>query len=384
LGSFLEDLANAKSEVGMRVVICLVLGICGFALPAEAQQQPAQATPVGVVTAERKPIAKGLDFVGRVEAIERVEIRARITGYLEKMMFKEGDFIKKGAPLYEIEKGLFLADVQRAQGALERSKASKLLTEVQLQRAQELLARNAGTVVTRDQAVAADQQAEAAILTDQANLETAKINLGYTDITAPINGRVSRTTLTNGNVVTPQSQPLTVLVSQDPMYVTFPVSQREFLRAQKAGGEIDLKTIKARIKFADDSVYRHQGAINFVDVSVDRATDTVLVRATFPNRESQLTDGQLVRVELEAGTPEDKVVIPQSALIADQEGVYVFVVDDGKAAIRRVKPAGESGTGVIIEQGLSGGELVVVEGLQSLRAGVPVRASPVPQTLGKS
>jgi membrane fusion protein, multidrug efflux system len=166
--------------------------------------------------------------------------------------------------------------------------------------------------------------------------------------------------------------------------VTFPVSQREFLRAQKAGGEIDLKKIKARLKFADDSVYQHGGTINFVDVSVDRATDTVLVRATFPNSESQLTDGQLVRVALEAGTPEDKVVIPQSALIADQEGVYVFVVDDGKAAVRRVKPAGESGTGVIIEQGLSGGELVVVEGLQSLRAGAPVRASPMPQTLGKS
>src|SRR5947209_3944300 len=374
----------AEPEVRMRIAVCLVLSICGFAFPAQAQQQPAQAAPVGVVTAERKPIAKGLDFVGRVEAVERVEIRARVTGYLEKITFKEGDSLKQGAPLYGIEKELFLADVQRAEGALERSKASKLLTQVQLQRAEELLARNAGSVVTRDQALAADQQAEAGILTDQANLETAKINLGYTDITAPINGKVSRTTLTNGNVVTPQSQPLTVLVSQDPMYVTFPVSQREFLRAQKAGGEIDLKKIKARLKFADDSVYRHGGTINFVDVSVDRATDTVLVRATFPNSESQLTDGQLVRVALEAGTPEDKVVIPQSALIADQEGVYVFVVDDGKAAIRRVKPAGENGTGVIIEQGLSGGELVVVEGLQSLRAGAPVRASPVPQALGKS
>src|SRR5947209_143096 len=374
----------AEPEVRMRIVVCLVLGICGFALPAEAQQQPAQATPVGVVTAERKPIAKGLDFVGRVEAIERVEIKARITRYLEKMMFKEGDFIKQGAPLYGIEKGLFLADVQRAQGAVERSKASKLLSQVQLQRAEELLARNAGTVVTRDQAVAADQQAEAAILTDQANLETAKINLGYTDITAPINGKVSRTTLTNGNVVTPQSQPLTVLVSQDPMYVTFPVSQREFLRAQKAGGEIDLKKIKAQLKFADDSVYPHGGTINFVDVTVDRATDTVLVRATFSNGKSQLVDGQLVRVALESGTPEEKVVIPQSALIADQEGVYVFVVDDGKAAIRRVKPAGESGTGTIIDQGLAGGELVIVEGLQSLRAGMPVRANPVPQTLNRS
>jgi membrane fusion protein (multidrug efflux system) len=119
-------------------------------------------------------------------------------------------------------------------------------------------------------------------------------------------------------------------------------------------------------------------------VTVDRATDTILVRATFPNKNAQLIDGQLVRVALESGNPEDKVVIPQSALIADQEGVYVFVVDEGKAAIRRIKPGGENGTGTIVDQGLSGGELVIVDGLQSLRAGTPVRANPVPQTLGRS
>ncbi len=368
----------------MRVEFCAIGIVCWLILPAYAQPAPPQAVPVGVVKAERKPIAKTLDFVGRVEAMQRVEIRARITGYLESISFKEGELVKQGAPLYTIEKGLFQADVQRAQGALERSKASKLLSEVQLQRAEELLARNAGTVVTRDQALAADQEAQASILTSQANLTTAQINLGYTDITAPITGKVSRTTLTKGNVVTPQTPPLTVIVSQDPMYVTFPVSQREFLAAQKSGGEVDLSKVKARLRFADNSIYEDGGTINFVDVTVDRATDTILVRATFPNKNAQLIDGQLVRVALESGNPEDKVVIPQSALIADQEGVYVFVVDEGKAAIRRIKPGGENGTGTIVDQGLSGGELVIVDGLQSLRAGTPVRANPVPQTLGRS
>jgi membrane fusion protein (multidrug efflux system) len=367
----------------MRVALYAMPILCVLVVAATAQQTP-PVTSVGVITAQRKPIAKTLDFVGRVEAIERVEIRARITGYLEAIRFNEGDLVKQGAPLYAIEKGLFQADVQRAQGAVERSKASKLLSQVQLQRAEELLARNAGTQVTRDQAVAADQQAEAAILTDEANLETAKINLGYTEITSPITGKVSRTTVTKGNVVTPQTAPLTTIVSQDPMYVTFPVSQREFLRAQKAVNASDLKNLNAQLRFADDSLYPYQGTINFVDVSVDRATDTVLVRATFPNTKSGLTDGQLVRVGLESDKPENKVVIPQSALIADQEGVYVFVADDGKAVIRRVKPGGESGTGVVIDQGLSGGELVIVEGLQSLRAGMPVRASRVANAIDRS
>jgi membrane fusion protein, multidrug efflux system len=367
----------------MRVATCTMVIVCVFGLSAQAQQPAPAAAAVGTVLAERKPVAKTLDFVGRVEAVERVEIRARVTGYLEEALFKEGDLIKEGAPLYRIEKGLFQAAVEQAQGSLERSQSAKVLTEIQLQRAEELLARNSGTVVARDQALAADQQAKGSILIDQANLETAKINLGYTDITAPVSGKVGRSALTKGNVVTPQTAPLTIIVSQDPMYVTFPVSQREFMRAQEAGHGVDVKGIKAQLRFADGSVYKHPGQINFVDVTVDRATDTVLVRASFPNPDFALIDGQLVRVGLESGTAQEKVVIPQAALIADQQGVYVFVVDDGKAAIRRVKPGGESGPGIVIDAGLSGGEQVIVEGLQSLRPGAPVLATPL-QTIGRS
>jgi membrane fusion protein (multidrug efflux system) len=365
-----------------------VVVLAALALPSPAQQaeQPPEpaAVPVGVAVAERKPIAKALEFVGRVEAVNRVEIRARVTGYLEEVAFKEGELIKSGAPLYGIEKGLFEAAVEQAEGQLERSKAAKVLTEVQLQRAEELLAKSSGTAVARDQALAADQQAKGAIMVDEANLHTARINLGYTDIVAPIDGKVGRTNVTKGNVVGEQSGPLTIVVSQDPMYVTFPVSQREFLRAQEAGASVDVKSIKAQLRFSDGSAYRHVGQINFVDVTVDRATDTVLARATFPNPDFALVDGQLVRVNLESGTPQEKVVIPQAALISDQEGIYVFIADNGKAAIRRVKPGGETGTGVIVDQGLSGGEQVIVEGLQSLRSGVPVRATPLPQTLGRS
>jgi membrane fusion protein, multidrug efflux system len=302
---------------------------------------------------------------------------ARVQGFLEAVLFKEGDPIKEGDSLYRIEKGLFQAAVEQAEGALARSKASKVLTEAQLARAEDLLTRNAGTVVARDQAVAADEQAKGQILSDQASLDTAKINLGYTEIAAPVTGRIGRTNITKGNVVGPDSGPLTVVVSQDPMYVTFPVSQREFLRAQGESHQVDVKAIKARLRFADGSTYDQTGEINFVDVTVDRATDTVLVRASFPNPANRLIDGQLVRVTLESGTPQELVVVPQAALIADQEGVYVFVVEDGKAVVKRIKPGGESGTDTVVQDGLSGSEQVIVEGLQGVRPGIPVKASPL-------
>src|SRR5579862_492945 len=288
----------------MRQALSITFAIVALSYPATAQQQLATAVAVRVAEAEFQPIAKSGDFVGRVDALSRVEVRARITGYLQEVLFKEGDLIKEGTPLYRIEKGLFEAEVRKAEGALARSQATKTLSALQLTRAQELVEKQAGTLVARDQAQAQDQQAAGAIMVDQANLATAQINLAYTDIIAPITGKVGRTNITKGNVVSPNSGPLTVIVSQDPMYVTFPVSQREFLRAQAAGRQVDIRNIKARLRFADGTTYRQEGTINFVDVRVDRSTDTILVRALFPNPKGTLVDGQFVRLELESEKPE--------------------------------------------------------------------------------
>src|SRR5271166_188106 len=355
--------------------------LCALVVPARSQQGAPATVPVTTVIAEKQPISKALDFVGRIDAINRVEIRARVKGYLEAVLFKEGDLVKEGDPLYRIEKGLFQAALEQAQGALETAKAQYELADKERKRQEELFAKNVSAGKALDQAVAAEGEAKGAIMTNEANLQTAQINLGYTDITAPIAGKIGRTALTKGNVVSPDSGVLTTMVSQDPMYVTFPVSQREFLQAAQTNRRTDAKSIKVRIRFSDGSVYDQLGEINFVDVTVDRTTDTVTVRATIPNPNGRLIDGQLVRVNLESGTPEEKVVIPQAALIADQQGVYVFVVEDGKAVVKRVKTGGESGTGVVIDEGLSGGEQVIVDGLQSLRPGTAVRASPLPQSI---
>jgi len=372
---------SVKKGNVMRVSIGVAVLICGLAASALAQQPGPAAVPVGTVVAQRKPIAKTADFVGRIQAIDRVEVHARITGYLEDVLFKEGDFVKENQPLYRIEKDLFQAAAGQAEGALAASKSKKLLTAIQYERAEQLMRTSAGTVTARDQALTADRAADAQIMIDQANLDTAKINLSYTEILSPIAGKIGRTAITKGNVVSPQSGTLTTIVSQDPMYVLFPVSQRQLMQAKQASRIESVTGIKVRLRFPDGTTYDQLGQIDFVDVTVDRATDTVQVRAVFPNPKGVLIDGQLVTVNLESGQPEEAVLVPQAALITDQQGLYVFIVDGGKVAIRRLKTGGANGEDVVVTEGLSGGEQVIVEGLQTIRAGMAVQAKPVSPSL---
>ena len=363
----------------MRHLIWMPLLAWALSVSSFAQQPAPPAVPVATATAQARPVSQTKDFVGRIEAVERVDIRARITGYLQAILFKEGEIVKEGQPLYRIEPDLFKAAEEQAQAALDGSKASKKLAKVELDRANQLMASSYGTPQKRDQALAADENAAANILTAQANLDTAKINLGYTDIKSPIAGKIGRTKITKGNVVSPDSGVLTTVVSQDPMYVVFPVSQREFLDVEREEGSAGRDRLEVTIRFSDGSVYGHKGRINFVDVTVDKSTDSVTVRATIPNPGDTLIDGQLVRVNIESGAPQEKIVIPQAALIADQQGTYVFAVEDGKAVVRRVKLGREVGANVAVESGLKAGEQIIVEGIQGVKPGAPVLASPMPE-----
>jgi membrane fusion protein (multidrug efflux system) len=347
-------------------------------LPASAgwAQQPA-AIPVATLAAELRPITKATEFVGRVEAMERVEIRARVTGFLQDVLFKEGDIVKRGDVLYRIERDTFDAAAQQARGALLEAQGKYANASAQKARTEELVRTAAASRALLDERIAAETGAQGEVVIADANLKAAAVNLGYTEITAPIAGEIGRTKLTAGNVVGPDSGPLTVIVSQDPMYVTFPVSQREFLRfSEQEERRQRQQQLGIRIGFSDGSQYDQTGRINFVDVTVDRATDTVLVRGALPNPRGALIDGQLVRVSVESEKPEEKILVPQSALIVDQQGTYVFTVVDGKAVVSRVKLGGESGPYAIINDGLKGGEQVVVQGMESLRPDSPVIASP--------
>jgi membrane fusion protein (multidrug efflux system) len=366
----------------MRMPIYAAALLCAIALSPQPSAQQPTAVPVGTAPAERRPVTQAKEFVGRVEAIERVEVRARVTGFLQDIKFKEGDLVKEGDILYQIERDTFQAAVQQAQGALYEAQGKFANATAQRARTQELTKTDAASKALLDVRIAEEKSTQGGVVIADANLKTANVNLGYTDIIAPITGEVGRTKFTKGNVVGPDSGPLTVIVSRDPMYVTFPVSQREFLHVQedtdrKARGD----ALAVRIRFSDGATYDQTGRINFVDVTVDRATDTVLVRATFPNPKGRLIDGQLVRVAVEADKPEEKVLVPQTALIVDQQGTYVFLVADGKAAVQRVKLGGESGPYAIVDDGLKGGEQVIVQGMESLRPGTPVIASPAPPPL---
>lgn len=346
--------------------------------PAHAQTPPTpQALPVGTVPATLKPVTSGTGFVGRVAGEQRVEIMARVKGYLNAILFTEGGTVAKGAPLFDIDPAPFEAAVQQAQGALYRAQAAYANATLDRQRADELVKTHTVSPQQRDARVAAQQSAQGDVVTADANLKTAQINLGYTHITAPIAGRIGRSAVTAGNVVGPDTGPLTVLVSQDPIYVVFPVSQREFLTLEKDGQKTDVNSLNVRLRFSDDSVYDQTGKIDFVDVTVDQATDTVTVRAVFPNPNGKLVDGQLVRVTVESATPKDQVVIPQSALIADQEGTYVFVVQDGRAVVKRLQVGATVGADIVVTKGLNAGDQVITEGLTALRPGAPVSANPV-------
>ncbi len=383
------SLADTQSRPTGRRRFMAALAVGCLALtagaPAVAQQAAPGPVPVGTVAAQKRSIEQTADFVGRVEAVDRVDVRARVTGYLEEVLFKDGATVKVGTPLFRIERPPFEAAVEQAQGALERAQGTLKNATVQRQRAEDLLRTSAGSEAVRDQRVAEEQGALGDKTTAEANLKTAQINLGYTEITSPIAGRIGRTKLTKGNVVGPDSGVLVQIVSSDPMYVNFPVSQREFLGLRANTVKVEAHAPLISIRFADGSTYDHKGRIDFVDVSVDRATDTVLVRAKIPNPDGRLIDGTLVRVTVQSDKAEEKVLIPQSALIADQQGAYVFAVEDGKAVVKRVKIGAETGAYVVVDDGLAGNEQIVVEGLQNLRPGTPVLASPVtPPPAGRS
>ena len=340
-----------------------------------AQPTP-QAVPVGVVTASRQDITQGAEFVGRIEAIQRVNVRAQVSGYLKSVDFKEGDIVQEGAKLYEIEPDPFEAAQLQARGAVLQAQAQLTNATLQLARAEELVKSAATSVSVRDERKASQQTAQGALIKAEADLRTATINLGYATITSPINGKIGRTAMTKGNLVGPDSGVLTTIVSVDPIYAVFPVSQREFLKLQAAGVKAAREQAIVRLRFANGADYPEPGRIDFVDVKVDRSTDTVIVRATMPNPQGELLDGQFVRVRVEGEKPIEQVVIPQAALVIDQEGAYVFVVEDGKAVVRRVKTGQEVGRGVVIQQGLQGGEQVVLDGITTLRPGAPVTAGP--------
>lgn len=358
----------------------LLIAACGDDRRDAAQ--PAPPTPtVTVAMAEMRPVTPGRSFVGRIEAVEEVQIRARVQGFLEQREFEEGQPVKAGQVLYRIERAPFEAEVAQREADLAAARAEAENAKVQLKRALELAAEQNIPQATVDERRAAAATAEARVKQAEAALRAAEINLGYTVITAPIDGKIGRSAYTPGNLVGPDSGVLATIVSQDPMYVSFPVSAREVLAFQRQAVEdgAQASDFVVRLRLPDGSEYPHPGRIDFLGVQVDPSTDTVTVRAVVPNPDGLLVDNQFVNVRVEREQPVEALVVPQVALQIDQTGTFVLVVNDDNQVERRAVTVGQTLEGwTVIRDGLQEGERVITMGIQAVQPGQTVEVTTAP------
>jgi membrane fusion protein (multidrug efflux system) len=339
----------------------------------------APAPAVTVVPVAFQDVTPRSSFTGRVEAIEKVDLRARVQGFLEQRLFEEGTDVKEGQVLFVIEKAPYQAAVTDAKGAIARAEGALKLANIEVDRYQELVKKKAVAQNEVDLRVAKQTEARGALIQAQAALQKAELDLSYTDVTAPLSGRVGQAAFSVGSYVGPTSEPLATLVSQDPTYVVFPISNRlilEVRRQQVEKGE-DPRAVQVKLRLADGSMYGHVGRINFVDVQVNPGTDTVAIRAEVANPDRVLLDGALVTAVIESKEPQRALVLPAQAFQSDQGGFYVLAVDaESKVQVRRVEPGTAiEGGKVPVTKGLTEGERVIVEGAQKVRPGIVVTAT---------
>jgi membrane fusion protein, multidrug efflux system len=368
------------SSVGSLPVGALVL--IAFYGVAMAQNAPAPAVLVKPVVSRQ--VTETGDFIGRVAAIDEVNIVARITGFIQERNFTEGQQVKTGDLLFRIEPDTYKAAVDQQNANLAHAKATEVNANLQLQRGEELVHNQNIPQSTVDQRAADEQAAKADILQAQALLEQAQINLGYTEIRSPIDGRIGLANFTVGNLVSPSSGTLATIVSQDPIYVTFQASEADIIeyRHRIAASADKDRHVTIHIKLPDGTIYSHPGRSNFLDVQVQSGTDTVLVRAQLPNPDGILIPGGIVGVMVERGAPHQSLVVPQSAVLLDQAGHFVMVVDDAKKVEqRRITTGVEQGRDVVVTDGLKEGELVIVEGIQKVHPGQVVSTNVASENL---
>jgi membrane fusion protein (multidrug efflux system) len=351
---------------------------CGDRGAKHKAELPPPRVQVAEVAQQTIPIT--MEFSGTAKAVKSVDIIPRVSGYIMERHFTEGDYVKEGAPLYLIDPRTYQADLDAAQAKLERDKASLAFWEKEVVRFTRLAKKGAGSMEDKEKAVAHRDETKATISQDQAKLDNAQLDLGFTKIDAPFTGRIQQTRINVGQLVEQQKDVLTTLVQIDPIHVVFNVSRTRAYEIQQLRREgLGMRTLadyKADLRLPDGSLYPHQGTLDFVSSKVDPTTDTLTVRAVFPNphtegRDSTLIVGQYVPVMLHVGH-RDALLIPQPALVQSQAGDHVYVLKDGKVEHRAVRVDGAFQQDWVIADGLKAGEQVVVQGVQKVRGGMPV------------
>lgn len=372
-------------------LLCATVLLHELVLPQiAAAQAPAPGPPaVGVITVKPQSITETDEFVGRVQAIDRVDLVARVVGFLDKRLFTEGAEVKPGELLYQIEKPPYEADVAAKTAAVGQANAQLQNASITLGRANALLSTPAGQRSTVDDATASQRSNAALLLAAQAQLRTSQINLSYTDVTAPISGKITQTNITTGNVVGPTTGTLATIVSQDPMYVEFPIAVHAALdlrdRYADKGGTAG---VVIKLKLPNGKIYDQDGHLDYVGPSVSANTDTLTLRGKIANPlragalagsagDRDLVDGEFVTVLLQGATPIQALTIPQAAVLSDQSGSYVYVIGEGnKALVRRITLGQPNGPNATVSAGLKDGETVISDGLQRVRPNQPVNPAP--------
>jgi membrane fusion protein, multidrug efflux system len=344
------------------------------------------AVPVSVALVEQKKTASWDEFSGRLEAVERVDVRSRVSGAVLSTHFREGNLVKKGDLLLTIDPDPYAAEVERQKAALAAAEARLLLARNEFDRGKRLTDTRFLSQSDLDQRTNAFASAQADVQAARAGLRTAQLNLDYTEVRAPVSGRVGKLEVTVGNLVAagPGAPVLTTLVSVDPIYASFSADEGIVGRALNSvpapDGAADIARIPVEITTATQSA-RTRGRLQFVDNQVEAASGTVRMRAVFDNPDGRLMAGQFARVSLGEAAPEEAIAITERAIGTDQDKKFVMVVgDDNKANYREVK-IGRATEGLrVITAGLSTGERIVVNGLQRIRPGALVEPQQVPMT----
>ena len=360
---------------GIVLIPVLLLSACSDSGDTKsADDKPLPSVVVQAVTA--KDVAGQTDFVGRTEASQRVDVRARVSGTLLKRPFEEGHEVEQGAVLFEIDPAEFQANLLSAEAQVAKAQASLNENDRNLKRYEVLLQKETASEAQYDIAKSKADQSRADVSAAQAEVERAKLDLGYATITSPIAGRSGISDVDVGNIIGPDSGVLVTVLDLDPMYVIFSVGERDYLNFMEATKAGKAEKFTPQIRLANDKLYEFPGKVDVVDNKVDPATGTINVRLTFPNPDRILVPGQYVSVILTRETPEKQIVIPQSAVQENQAGPFVLIVNgEGRIEARPVKTGDRVEDGVVVLDGLTEGETLVVEGIQKVRPGAEVQTA---------
>lgn len=364
--------------LGMVLLITQLSG-CDKGVAQNAPPPPPEVSAAPVLI---KPVSQWDNFNGRVEAVQSVQLRPRVSGYIDAVNYREGDEVRKGQVLFTIDDRSYRAALEQAKAELARARSQASLARSESGRSEKLIGTQAISREAWEQRRSAASQAQADVLAAEAAVDMAQLNLDFTRVTAPIDGRASRAMITAGNLVTAgdSASVLTTLVSQQQMYVYFDVDENTFLNYQAMARQGQQRhALPAEIGLVGEQGFPHQGRIDFMDNQLTASTGTIRMRALLDNQQRQFTPGLFARVRLPGSAQFEAVLIDDKAVLTDQDRKYVYVVDgEGKAQRRDIQPGAMVDGLRIVKSGLQAGDRVIIAGLQKVfMPGMPVTAQQV-------